>query len=189
MHRIFLKIALALLLPALANAQDEALYRDPAPADAVFVRFIDAPKEISTWKGVTFGGPDRPLSDYHVVHAKSVEGTPGDFLTVLQNGTVIIEPEKSAQLVQVGLINVSDLVLSLKTGDGNIEIIKSVASGESGWRDVNPITVETQVFSDQTPVGSPLNLALRRGEHQTILVKEDQSIIALSSVVLPGVVE
>lgn len=185
-----LVLALSAPLSGPASAEEVLLYDDPPPADAAFVRFLGQTGDSIDWKGLTFTPPEgSALSDYFVVHAPAIGHTAGDILSVLPGSVTLIEPAKNPAKVTIGLVNLGEGDISLKTADGKVAIIEGVKPSEAGWREVNPVSVAVQVYEGDTPLGAPLDLALRRNEHRTLVLGSDGALSDVTSAVVPGVVE
>lgn len=169
-----------------ALAQDE-LYAAPPPPDAAFVRFIDAEHPM-TYAGIYF--PESAnTSDYFVVHSAQIKQEPSTFVTVLADGTALVEPTRSIDKVLVEVVNLAGVSLDLKTVDGTIAIVSSVAPGGLGTREVNPITVTVQFFDGREPYGDPVDLSLRRNVSPTLVIEQDGKIDFFESKVRNGLVE
>lgn len=176
-----------------AIAQD-SLYAAPPPDDAVFVRFIGVDGPNVDWQELRFTTDETSaLDDYFVVHASDTTFDRGSMITVFpdESGAFIevVEPPRSIDKIALGFLNLGDVSASLKTADGKVEIVGSVAPLGLGFRDVNPISISVAVFADGEEVGNVLDLSLRRGQLATVVLSAPGEVRLVESKFVPGVVE
>lgn len=181
----------AAIFASQAQAQDANLYAAPPPADAAFVRAFGFDGVVQ-WNQFELSG-ERIEGDYSAFHSGDVEGVETSaFLTLVPSDdgmTVLDEPVKSAAKVTIGLINLMQSPITLKTSDGNVDIIEETLTSQANWREVNPISVSVQVFGNETSIGDTIDFTLQRNTHPTIVVGADATVNVVESNVLPGVLE
>jgi alginate O-acetyltransferase complex protein AlgF len=161
-------------------AQDAALYDDPPPDDAAYMRFFGFPAdaEISAF-GLAFSAERLTTGHYNILRADAIEGvTKGQIMTAVPNaqGDVIIleEPQRARRKVMLQLVNLTTQgPVSLKTSDGEVEIIAPSDVLTIGSREVNPIQVTVAVFDADGSLGEPMALTLRTNQHLTFVVSAD----------------
>lgn len=179
--RFFLSTAIVLahaVTGASAETTDTALYDDPAPADASFVRFVGFHDRSTMFAGKVFSLPAENKAHYIPVSAAQLDGVaPGRYITVVNrpgNAPSVIEeaPRDDATRVHLFVINTSDTAVSLRTEDGATAVIDDIAPGVSGTRAVNPIAIILGVFAkgDTTPLAT-FDLSLRRGQNLSFLAR------------------
>ena len=191
-------IAGLLLLVSVAAAQDEGLYAPAPPADAAFVRVLNAGAgELTPTLGETaFGALDAgTVSPYRVVLQGSAELAAGDvtstleveagrFYTVLltDEATLLEDPalQNRAQALLL-LYNVSAEPVSLKTADGATDVIPEVAPGAVGSIEVNAISVAFGAFAEDAALSTFDEVQLERGAaYSTFVLPDDTAIFAQS---------
>ena len=179
----------------LTSAQEEGLYAPAPPADAAFVRVLNASEggETTTSLGDTdfealaYGA----VSPYRVVLqgatalsagsvSETVELAAGRFYTVVLDdaATLVEDPalENRAQALLV-LYNVSEKPVNLKTADGATAVIPDVAPGEVGSIAVNPISVAFGAFADETVLAAFDEVQLERGAvYSTFVLPDDTAV-------------
>lgn len=187
-----------LLLPSAlwSSAQEEGLYAPAPPADAAFVRILNAgAAELSPTLGsTTFGGlPQSTVSPYRVVSqgtaelsagsvTEALELSAGRFYTVLlTDGAALIEDptlQNRAQALLV-LYNLSTEPVNLKTADGSTGVIPEVAPGEVGSIEVNPISVAFGAFSGDSALQGFDTVQLERGAaYSTFVLPEGTAVFS-----------
>ncbi|MEZ4629476.1 MAG: alginate O-acetyltransferase AlgF [Deinococcales bacterium] len=181
-------VFLLLLLFSAAFAQDEGLYPDPPPADAAFVRIIQAIPNAESLD-IDFGDQDFPalsyaeLSDYYIVlqgeyplklsQEQMIEVSAGAYYSLVIQGdedgqkALLIEDPMNDNRAKalLTLYNLSDLEsIDMKTADDKeIEIILGVAPGTVASRAVNGIKVSLGAFAAGEKLGSVDDMQLERG--------------------------
>ncbi len=168
------------LLGALAAhsvlAEDAGLYADAAPDDAAFVRFFGFPADSTA----QFGGRVFETGEsnaYVAISASQLNGVaPGSYTSVVfdEEGPMatISEPLRTDRSkVHLFVVNASAHVMSLKTSDGGIPVVKNVAPGMSVSRAVNPVKAALALFvqDEDTPIAA-FDLVLRRGQNVSFVV-------------------
>lgn len=188
-------------LLALAGAQDEGLYAPAPPADAAFVRVLNAAEDNGDvtaslgdtgFEALAYGA----VSPYRVVlqgaaelRAGSVSATlelaAGRFYTVVLEdaaledaATLLQDPtlENRAQTLLV-LYNVSTQPVNLKTADGMTAVIPDVAPGELGSVAVNPISVAFGAFAGSAALTAFDEVQLGRGAVYSTFVLQDDTAV------------
>ena len=182
---VIIAVASGFLLasPGQLHAQDAALYDDPPPDDAAYVRFFGFPAdaEVSAF-GLQFSDERVSTGHYSILHADAVEGvTKGQIMTAVPNAqgdvTILNEPERTRRKVMLQLVNLTAQgSISLKTSDGEVEIIAPTDVLMIGSREVNPIQVTVAVFGAGGSLGEPMALALRTNQHLTFVVSADGAV-------------
>ena len=188
-----------LLLVSAASAQDEGLYAPAPPADAAFVRVLNAGAgELTPTLGETaFGALDAgTVSPYRVVLQGSAELAAGDvtstleveagrFYTVLltDEATLLEDPalQNRAQALLL-LYNVSAAPVSLKTADGTTDVIPEVAPGAVGSTEVNAIAVAFGAFSGDAALSTFDEVQLERGAAYSTFVLPGDTAVFVQSV-------
>lgn len=168
---------LMLISPTFAAADDDALYGEPIPADAAFVRWLNTPSDqVKKAFGYDFSGLVDG-TEYVVISAgllNNVES--GAFISVVaQDGDghdFILEPKRSDRSkVSLLLLNGSESAASLVANGDSIDVIKDVAAGDVGIRAVNPISASLEVKTGDNPaIVATFDVALKRGEDLTFAV-------------------
>lgn len=189
------------LSTSLAGAQDEGLYAPAPPADAAFVRVLHTVPETealdsdiggTTFETLSYGD----VSVYRVVMQGeatvragesgllSEVGEPltfeaGHFYTVVlgDDATLFQDPvlENRAQTLLV-LYNLSADAASLKTADGETDVIAEVAPGEVGSIPVNPISVAFGAFAGDTALTTFDEVQLERSAaYSTFVLPEGEA--------------
>lgn len=160
-------------------ASDTGLYGVPAPADAIFVRWIGkgTPWEQPLW-GISFEGQDLPANTYVAISASVfTEIGPGGYYSVIegQENRLIILPEpprERTSRVHLLLLNTGPALAALTVSGSGLEVIGGIAPMSTGTRAVNPVTASLRV---ETPQDSQdFDVALRRGQNISFVVLEDQ---------------
>lgn len=171
-------ISAALLASTTMSAfgSDTALYAEPAPMDASFLRFVGFDTDTVQFAGKTFDLVEAEKNNYIPVSSSLLEnGIAGAYITVSQNpdGTIttIEEGERNdPSKVFLVLVNASEQSLELRLADGSVAVIKDVATNTSNLRGVNPVAIELGVFATDTdtPIAT-FDVALQRGQNITFL--------------------
>lgn len=175
-------IALTALVAGVeAQAQDNSLYAEAAPADASFVRFVGFGGEAeASFAGRAFALSDAHKDAYIAVSAAQLDGVPsGSYATVIRQGdeapmTLMEGPRNRNTKVFLFLLNATETPFDLRLADNSATVIDAVGQGESGQRGVNPVTVSLGVF----PAGSDTALAtfdvsLQRAQNLSFVVDAD----------------
>ncbi|MEM6428808.1 MAG: alginate O-acetyltransferase AlgF [Deinococcota bacterium] len=184
-------------------AQDEALYPDPPPANAAFVRFVDAgavsnePSEV-TLADIVYSLEPLSVTPYRPIIQGEASwqalGSVGS-LNVIAQGfyTVVLtnsENGVSALLIEdilhdnrartlLMLYNLTDLPeLSLKTADAAVDIVVAVMPNTVSGIQVNPIAVDIGVFegASTTPIAVFESLTLAQGAVYSTFVVGDSGV-------------
>lgn len=174
-------------------AQDEELYPDPPPADAAFVRTVNALPDAQTPVLGERSFPEvapNTASDYYVVlqgeaqlEAADISETlsidAGKFYTLALHmgaagpAATLLEDalnDNRAKSV-VSLYNLSELAsLELKTADGETAVVSGVAPLTTASVQVNPVAVNLAVFGGETAVAELGEVALERGALYSAIV-------------------
>lgn len=179
--RILFFSLLLLFAPAFVIAQDNALYDEPPPPDAAFVRIIGSP-QVS--HGELYGTQiARYLAvspDYLIIRTRDRSDlSAGQFITVIPTADQTLadfsEPVVDPRKVLVQLVNLTSTgPISLSTADGSLSVISDVAAFSTGYREVNPISVALSVFDETDTKLAEFDIALRRKERPTFVVFEDR---------------
>lgn len=175
------------------SAQEEGLYAPAPPADAAFVRVLNAAEgEVAASLGDTdFGAlATGAVSPYRVVLqgasalsagnvTETLELAAGRFYTVVlaDTATLVEDPtlENRAQTLLV-LYNVSEKPVNLKTADGATAVIPEVAPGAVGSIAVNPISVAFGAFAGETSLATFDEVQLGRGAVYSTFVLPDTAV-------------
>lgn len=176
----FFSIFAATIFATSAMAQD-ALYDDPLPQDAAFVRAIGL--EMTQFFGVDV--PADLGEDYAVLTANSVEGIePGQYVTLLAYGTVLIEAERgTGSKVLVQFLNLTEATASLALADNSVTIIGDIAVNSIGAREVNPVKLPMAAYAGDAVIGEAFELTLERGKNPTIIADASGSRVLISEVI------
>ncbi len=173
-------------------AQDQGLYAPAPPADAAFVRVLNAAASpvsptvgTLTFEPLDYGGVsayevvsqgEQPVSAGELSADVSLEA--GYFYTLVMGDTVqtLQDPALSnrAKTLLV-LYNLSGEPVNLQTADGSTAVIPDVTSGELGSIEVNPISVAFGAFSGDAALQAFDEVALERGAAYSTFVLPDGS--------------
>lgn len=168
----------------------EGLYGAAAPADAAFVRVVNAGTESlpELWIGATrfaaldaqTASPYRPVtSGIHQVFvgSRSEELIPrrGVYYTVMvtRDGLAIVEDTTHTRpdRAQIVLYNFSGVgPLGLRTADGSATVVGDVKPGSSGEVSVNAVPVELALFRNGERLETLGDLGLARGQSFSVIV-------------------
>lgn len=185
---------LVLVYLGFAAAQEEGLYAPAPPADAAFVRVLNAGEgalepvlDEATYDPLAAGS----VSPYRVVlggpaelSAGSVTATlelqAGRFYTVVvtDEANLLTDPtlQNRAQALLL-LYNVSSGPVNLKTADGATDVIPDVAPGEVGSIEVNPIAVALGAFAGDEAITTFDEVQLTRGAAYSTFVLPDETAV------------
>lgn len=169
------------LAAPLLHANEAALYPDPPPKDASFVRFLGfEADEIARFAGKHFKLKHEDQQAYLPVSASALDDIPaGAFYTVVKRPggatSVIAEPPRGdATQVYLLVVNASEQALDLKLADGSVPVILDVASMTSRLRPVNPVKIGLGVFiANSSDLLARFDVALRRGQNLTFFVDDN----------------
>lgn len=161
-----------------AQAQD-ALYPDPPPPDAVFVRWLGTPAEgeaVRRFMGVEIPAGTVEEAAYAAVSASLLDGAnPGSFYTVLsspeQPPRIVAEPPRpDRSKVHLLLMSCEAGPVQLEVPEGGPVVIAPVAPYTAGSRAVNPVAAPLAVRNSASGalLGS-FDLQLSRGRNLTFL--------------------
>lgn len=194
MKRYLLTALLACSLLTSAQEQEEGLYAPAPPADAAFVRVLNAAEGETTaslgdtdFEALAYGA----VSPYRVVLqgatelsagsvSETVEVAAGRFYTVVLNdaATLVEDPtlENRAQALLV-LYNVSEKPVNLKTADGATAVIPDAPPGEVGSVAVNPVSASFGAFAGETLITTFDEVQLERGAvYSTFVLPDDTAV-------------
>lgn len=202
---VVIPIFLGVILLGVAAAQDEGLYAPAPPADAAFVRVLNAGAgevtlrlgdtdfealaygEVSPYRVVLQGTADLSAGDVK----ETVALAAGRFYTVVLTDvlteettllggavTLLEDPtlENRARTLLL-LYNVSAQPVNLKTADGETDVIPDVAPGEHGSVEVNPISVAFGAFAGGAALTIFDEVQLGRGAAYSTFVLPDDTAI------------
>ncbi len=170
-------IAACLGAGSLSAEEEDALYGDALPADAVFIRQFGAAEFPILALGRPFTQGDFDATAYTAVSAETLENAePGSFYTILSNGVetrLIHEPSRDDRSrVHLFLLNADEMDASLVVAEGGPEVIANVPTGQIETRPVNPLAVALSV---ETGFGTNnFDVVLRRGGNVTFLVQDGE---------------
>lgn len=178
---ISITITLLILTASIVRANEAALYPDPPPKDASFVRFLGfEADENASFAGKYFKLRYEDRQAYLPVSSAALNNIPaGSFYTVVKgpDGTtfVIAEPPRGdATQVYLLVVNGSEHALDLKLADGSVPVILNVASMTSRLRPVNPVKIGLGVFiANRLDPLARFDVALRRGQNLTFYADEN----------------
>ncbi len=160
------------------SAEDEdALYGEALPADAVFIRHIgDADFPIQKL-GHTFTANDFEATAYTAVAAGLLDDAEaGSFYTLLSDGNqtqLIKEPSRDDRSkVHLFLLNAGETEAHLIVADGGQEVIPNVPTGEIATRAVNPLAITLAVATGANT--RDFDVVLRRGVNVTFMAEGGQ---------------
>lgn len=171
-----------------AQAQETvevALYDRPAPADAVFLRWIgttDLPESLGLDALPTTLSTTLPATQvveagaYHPISARHLKGVEaGGYYTVALNTAqtpiLISEPQRGEKSkVHLILLNASPAPVRLVLDGKGVEVIQRTDAFASGGRMVNPVSADLAVLGDDGQRLGTVSASLRRGQNVTILV-------------------
>ncbi len=167
------------LLADYAKANDDALYGQATPEDAVFVRFLGDPSNADlVVHGRQFDGDAADASYTIISEALLPEAPVSRFNTAIvgEDGVeiVIAEPARnSTSKVHLLLLNAVDQNVRLLANGGALEVIGSTEFGTAEMRAVNPITIDLSVVQGPNmEVLAEFEVALKRGEDLSFVVTE-----------------
>lgn len=170
-----------LLAAAKAQAQDNGLYAQAAPADASFVRFVGFEGQAeANFAGRAFSLSSAHKDAYIAVSSAQLEGVQaGSYATVIRQGnaaalTLMEGPRDRQTKVFLFLLNATETPFDLRLADNSATVIDAVGQGQSGQRGVNPVAVSLGVFPDgsDTPAAT-FDLSLQRAQNLSFVVGAD----------------
>ncbi len=203
LHR-FLAI-IALILPCAAQANDAALYDPAPPADAAFVRVINASGEAkvnANLSGISFSNVAYPeVSGYYVVKQGESEFQAGEkhekvTIAPAKYYTIAVLPENKIKVFEDDLVknptkarvyfyNLSNAAsASLYAPEHKADIISDVKPGESKSREVNALTLQLTIKADGKDAKALDKVILKRRAGYTAVVagkKEDPKAFAVEN--------
>ncbi|MGQ0528092.1 MAG: alginate O-acetyltransferase AlgF [Alphaproteobacteria bacterium] len=181
-------------MPFAVHATDEGLYDPVAPKNSAFFRFLNADHNAGAITPQANGRKYREtgyksLTPYYVLLAgkagftfggkKIVETlAPGKFYTVTTyKGQTRFMPDKPLQFRAKSLLSFYNMTeqekLTLKLAEQDINIIDAVAAGQSGFREINPVTLTMAIFDKNNKKIADIQLlTLERGSAYTIAAFE-----------------
>ncbi len=174
--------AVTLVSPNLARADEAALYDEPAPADAVFIRILTEYK--LPFDQVFFAGSTLPLSEavrdtYVAISAAALDDvTPGAFYSLSSSETGVVAIEEPARetvsKVHLILVNSSAEPVRLIVNGQGTEVVGALDPGQAGSRPVNPVKVALAVERVRDGVLlSTFDVDLARGQNLTFVANEN----------------
>lgn len=196
-------MAFVMISPAVAAGPDAGLYDPLPPEGSVFIRYINASSETSSKPvGANGKASDYPKPNEVTPYFVAPEGkteigfgdiklahdtVAGKFYTVIWTGgdalTVIEDPvNENRAKSQILFYNIaSEEPVSLKTGDGKVEIVAATEKGKSGVREINPVKVTLAAYKGDSKIGDVGEQSLERGmAYSLILFGEDKLVWARS---------
>jgi len=192
----YLYLCLILLLfPLAANAQDEGLYDPVAPEGSAFIRFLDlsdGDNQDGKIGRKSYGKlQKRLLSAYYPVEAQEIkisigiknaekEIEEGEYYTAVANdeSLSVLKDAKIGDMSKavINLYNfTSEEEISLVTREKNIAVIETVESGKTNSREVNAMTLNLDIQSDETVLAGIDELTLERRNVSNILLLENDN--------------
>lgn len=198
-YKVVKVIAAFFLLFGVAAAQDEGLYAPAPPADAAFVRVLNAGTgAVTPTLGETAFGEIAAgtVSPYRVVLQGSAELAAGSigstfeveagrFYTVaLTDEAALLEDPTLQNRAQALLLlyNLSAEPAELKTADGATDVIPAVAPGAVGSIEVNAIAVAFGAFAGDAALAAFDEVQLERGAAYSTFVLPDGAAVFVQSV-------
>lgn len=192
-RRLFQTSLLALSLIGLhAQAGEAALYGPAAPKGSAFVRLYNAGLQATTVKvgsaTITSTAPQGgsafsflPAGSYSAeVGGKTlpVKLEADQYYTLVntpETPRLVVDPAfYNRQKALVRLHNLTDQPLSLKTKDGATQVVDSVAPGEHGDREINPVKVSLALYQGDKRLTDVETTLLERGEVTALFVTQAQ---------------
>lgn len=165
----------ALSMPQLTNAES-ALYAEPPPDDAAFVRWLDASVSYEAF-GYKFADGERS-TDFRFFPASGAEGaTPGGYYSYVAAAdgtlTLVEEPSRSDPTkVHIVLVNATNAPARLVVAGQDAVVVGATELNAAGIRGVNPVTASLAVQSADGAVEyGRVEIALRRGQDITIVAR------------------
>jgi hypothetical protein len=186
---IYIIWGMIVCLFALPSFAADDLYAAPPPPGSAFVRVINGDAAASAvvsirGKRLSAVAPGQ-IGEYGIVPegegdiALGAKKTSGRFQagryysTVVKSGTLTILEDpffKNKLKAQLILVNLSDVkTISLKTPDGKVGIVESVAVGASAAREVNTIKSGFSVYADAEKLADIASRPLERGASYAIV--------------------
>ncbi|MDB5477780.1 MAG: hypothetical protein JWM96_275 [Alphaproteobacteria bacterium] len=196
MKKLFAVFILILSFAAVSvRAEDEGLYDPVPPPGSAFVRFVNAQSDAKELKPAIHGkeynaikqgevGPYVPAKKgdesfkFGGAEAKESleEGT--SYTVILKGGALaVLKDEAIANQAKamIAFYNLSSVEnLSLKTDDGKVAIIPPVATGKSGYREINAVKVNLAVYNGDAKAADVAPIALRRREPTAVVAMDKE---------------
>lgn len=179
MKNLFFPAALVLcsVVPTNAAANEDGLYQEPLPTDAVFIRWIGAAtSSADPIFAHAFAHSDMANEAYVAVSNALLEGaSSGAYYSVVMSpegsARVIEEPARANKAkVHVILLNASETPVALELAANGAEVIAPTESGMAQSRAVNPVSAELAVVPADGSPEHAFDVALRRGQNITFAV-------------------
>lgn len=182
--------------PIIRVDAESGLYDPAPPPGSAFVRVINATEaaELAAtldgagWIKTDALGPSAYRPVPAGAHEAAIGGKSaalaieaGQFYSVVADGdaaapglTVMPDPKlDSMAKALISLYNLTDRpALSLKTADGKVAVIESVAAEATGNRQVNPLKVQFAVFEGDHPIATIDEVAIERGAAYSVIVTD-----------------
>ena len=191
-QRLFLALCLAAPLAASAQDGNAALYDAVAPAGSAYVRMLNltaAGSELMvSGKSAAQKIGAGQLGNYQFVapgaHKLSAGGTTLETSLNANSATTLIfdgqqlKPiadtySEDSKKALIAFYNLTDKPLSLKTLDGKHAVVESVASGQTGSRQVNEIKIGFAAYAGDQNLAKFDELFLKKGRSYSYLVIPD----------------
>ncbi len=175
-----------LIVPALAQAGEDALYAAEAPDGAAFIRVVNASvsgslPEVKVGDKTLSGIEPVTASSYIYLPEGTYKVTVGDqtapvtmeknqFYTavVLSSGELKILKDKAFKNPRKALISFYNLTddngIGLKTSDGKVSVVDPVGSLSVASREINAVKVSLGAFNDGETVAQAAPVSLQRGK-------------------------
>lgn len=188
-----LAAAMALPVQAFAN-EDSGLYDPLPPEGSAFVRFLsdynDKGSEQVKANGKTFDYVSyKDVSSYYVIPQGKVDAEIGNAKTSFnaESGkfyTVILTDKKDVRVesdpvngnqakAQIIMYNLSEEPnLSLKTADGQVEVVPALEAGKMAERQINPVKVALALYNGETKIKDLGEVSLDRAGSYSAVVTD-----------------
>jgi hypothetical protein len=191
---LFLICAACISFPAFSG--DESLYDPVAPEGSAFFRFLNADMDAGAASPKAQGKkykevPYTNLTPYYVLPADKIRFSFGDkkivsdlsagkfyTVTLYKNQLQALE-DKPLKFRAKSLLSFYNMTqkekITLKLADQDINVIDIVEPGKSGFREVNPVTLDMAAFDETGKNLADLEtMTLERGSAYTIAAFEKQ---------------
>ena len=192
MRKTLFATAFTLFFAVTATANEAALYDPEPPADASFVRVLNATDNASVTANINtqpvgFTTSD-PLSDYYVKTKGDYTISAGDineklslnsgkyYTIALHNGkahlledTILKNPAKATLYVY----NMTSSPLSIKAPKFKATIFENIAPGTSDSREINAVSFELIASANDTELDTLSNVTLKRRQGTSLVFVED----------------
>ncbi len=185
LKKVAITLVLAMSLPALSQAGEDALYAADAPDGATFIRVVNADVSGSIPRAEIGGKAIKdiePLAASAYIHlpagtyqlevgeqAAPITMAKDRFYTavVLDSGELEILTDQTFKNPRKALVSFYNLTedggISLKTADGKVAVIDPVASLSVGNREINAVKVALAAFESGQALATSSPVSLQRG--------------------------